>query len=87
MRYFVWALRLIVFVAVLMFALKNTNPVQGQFLRRLHHARCPAHRRSMLHYFRGRRDFRPAVDRTRRHAAAGAKPCACARNWTVCRPR
>ncbi|OZI61525.1 LapA family protein [Bordetella genomosp. 11] len=31
MRYFVWALRLIVFVAVLMFALKNTNPVQVNF--------------------------------------------------------
>lgn len=31
MRYLVWALRLIVFVAVLMFALKNTNPVQVNF--------------------------------------------------------
>ncbi len=31
MRYFVWALRLIVFVAVLMFALKNTDPVAVAF--------------------------------------------------------
>lgn len=31
MRYFVWALRLIVFVAVLMFALKNTAPVAVSF--------------------------------------------------------
>jgi uncharacterized integral membrane protein len=31
MRYLVWALRLIVFVAVLMFALKNTNPVAINF--------------------------------------------------------
>jgi uncharacterized integral membrane protein len=31
MRYFVWALRLIVFIAVLMFALKNTNPVAINF--------------------------------------------------------
>jgi putative membrane protein len=31
MRYLVWALRLIVFVAVLMFALKNTEPVAVNF--------------------------------------------------------
>jgi lipopolysaccharide assembly protein A len=31
MRYLVWALRLIVFVVVLMFALKNTNPVAIHF--------------------------------------------------------
>ncbi|KDD16222.1 lipopolysaccharide assembly protein LapA domain-containing protein [Bordetella bronchiseptica] len=31
MRYLVWALRLLVFVAVLMFALKNTNPVAVTF--------------------------------------------------------
>jgi lipopolysaccharide assembly protein A len=31
MRYLVWVLRLVVFVAVLMFALKNTNPVQVNF--------------------------------------------------------
>ena len=31
MRYFVWALRLIVFIAVLMFALKNTAPVAVAF--------------------------------------------------------
>lgn len=31
MRYFVWALRLIVFLAVLLFALKNTNPVSVTF--------------------------------------------------------
>ncbi len=31
MRYIVWALRLIVFVAVLMFALKNTAPVVVAF--------------------------------------------------------
>jgi uncharacterized integral membrane protein len=31
MRYFVWALRLIVFIAVLMFALKNTAPVVVNF--------------------------------------------------------
>ncbi len=31
MRYLVWALRLIVFVAVLMFALKNTDPVKVVF--------------------------------------------------------
>ena len=31
MRYLVWALRLIVFVAVLMFALKNTDPVGVTF--------------------------------------------------------
>jgi putative membrane protein len=31
MRYLVWALRLVIFVAVLMFALKNTNPVQVTF--------------------------------------------------------
>ena len=31
MRYLVWALRLLVFVAVLMFALKNTNPVEVRF--------------------------------------------------------
>ena len=31
MRYFVWALRLIVFLAVLLFALKNTNPVAVTF--------------------------------------------------------
>src|SRR5690606_22184379 len=31
MRYFVWALRLLVFVAVLMFALKNTDPVAVKF--------------------------------------------------------
>ena len=31
MRYLVWALRLIVFIAVLMFALKNTGPVAVSF--------------------------------------------------------
>lgn len=31
MRYLVWALRLIVFVVVLMFALKNTAPVAVEF--------------------------------------------------------
>jgi uncharacterized integral membrane protein len=31
MRYLVWALRLIVFIAVLMFALKNTDPVSVIF--------------------------------------------------------
>ena len=31
MRYLVWALRLLVFVAVLMFALKNTDPVTVRF--------------------------------------------------------
>jgi uncharacterized integral membrane protein len=31
MRYFVWALRLIVFLAVLLFALKNTNTVSVIF--------------------------------------------------------
>lgn len=31
MRYFIWALRLLVFVAVLMFALKNTDPVTVRF--------------------------------------------------------
>src|SRR3546814_3983332 len=31
MRYFVWALRLLVFIAVLMFALKNTDPVVVKF--------------------------------------------------------
>ncbi len=31
MRYIVWALRLVVFVAVLMFALKNTGPVAVAF--------------------------------------------------------
>ena len=31
MRYFVWALRLVVFIAVLMFALKNTDPVAIKF--------------------------------------------------------
>ncbi len=31
MRYFVWALRLVVFIAVLMFALKNTAPVAVAF--------------------------------------------------------
>ena len=31
MRYLVWALRLLVFVAVLMFALKNTDPVGVTF--------------------------------------------------------
>jgi putative membrane protein len=31
MRYLVWALRLLVFIAVLMFALKNTNPVAINF--------------------------------------------------------
>ncbi|WP_144639006.1 lipopolysaccharide assembly LapA domain-containing protein [Bordetella genomosp. 13] len=31
MRYLVWALRLLVFVAVLMFALKNTEPVAVKF--------------------------------------------------------
>ncbi|ARP95729.1 LapA family protein [Bordetella genomosp. 13] len=31
MRYLVWALRLLVFVAVLMFALKNTQPVEVTF--------------------------------------------------------
>ena len=31
MRYLVWALRLLVFVAVLMFALKNTDPVAVKF--------------------------------------------------------
>ncbi|WP_233237719.1 lipopolysaccharide assembly LapA domain-containing protein [Bordetella sp. LUAb4] len=31
MRYLIWALRLIVFVVVLMFALKNTNPVAVNF--------------------------------------------------------
>ncbi len=31
MRYVVWALRLVVFVAVLMFALKNTGPVAVAF--------------------------------------------------------
>ena len=31
MRYLVWALRLLVFVAVLMFALKNTEPVAVTF--------------------------------------------------------
>lgn len=31
MRYLVWALRLVIFVAVLMFALKNTQPVDVTF--------------------------------------------------------
>lgn len=31
MRYAVWALRLLVFIAVLMFALKNTQPVAVNF--------------------------------------------------------
>ncbi|MAK54476.1 MAG: hypothetical protein CML17_01265 [Pusillimonas sp.] len=31
MRYIVWALRLIIFVVVLLFALKNTNPVDVGF--------------------------------------------------------
>jgi putative membrane protein len=31
MRYFVWALRLIVFIVVLLFALKNTEPVDVKF--------------------------------------------------------
>jgi len=31
MRYLVWALRLLVFIAVLMFALKNTDPVVVKF--------------------------------------------------------
>lgn len=31
MRYLVWALRLLVFLAVLMFALKNTDPVTVRF--------------------------------------------------------
>jgi len=31
MRYLIWALRLLVFVAVLMFALKNTGPVVVNF--------------------------------------------------------
>ncbi|GAA5233475.1 LapA family protein [Verticiella sediminum] len=31
MRYLIWALRLLVFVAVLMFALKNTDPVTVRF--------------------------------------------------------
>jgi putative membrane protein len=31
MRYFVWALRLLIFVVVLMFALKNTEPVKVNF--------------------------------------------------------
>jgi uncharacterized integral membrane protein len=31
MRYLVWALRLLIFVAVLMFALKNTDPVGVTF--------------------------------------------------------
>lgn len=31
MRYIVWALRLIIFVVVLLFALKNTNPVDVRF--------------------------------------------------------
>jgi len=31
MRYLVWALRLLVFVAVLMFAVKNTGPVAVNF--------------------------------------------------------
>lgn len=31
MRYLVWAMRLIVFLAVLLFALKNTNPVAVTF--------------------------------------------------------
>lgn len=31
MRYLVWALRLLVFIAVLMFALKNTDPVTVRF--------------------------------------------------------
>ncbi|MVW72343.1 MULTISPECIES: lipopolysaccharide assembly protein LapA domain-containing protein [unclassified Bordetella] len=31
MRYLIWALRLLVFVVVLMFALKNTGPVEVNF--------------------------------------------------------
>ncbi|WP_459617993.1 LapA family protein [Bordetella sp. 2513F-2] len=31
MRYLVWALRLLVFIAVLMFAVKNTDPVEVKF--------------------------------------------------------
>lgn len=31
MRYLVWALRLLVFIAVLLFALKNTEPVTVRF--------------------------------------------------------
>jgi len=31
MRYLVWALRLLVFIAVLMFALRNTGPVNVNF--------------------------------------------------------
>jgi len=31
MRYLIWALRLLVFIAVLMFALKNTGPVAVNF--------------------------------------------------------
>jgi uncharacterized integral membrane protein len=31
MKYLIWVLRLVVFIAVLMFALKNTNPVAVTF--------------------------------------------------------
>lgn len=31
MRYLIWALRLLVFIVVLMFALKNTGPVEVNF--------------------------------------------------------
>lgn len=41
MRYFVWALRLIVFVAVLLFALQNTNPVSVKFMDGLAIANVP----------------------------------------------
>ncbi len=41
MRYLVWALRLIVFVVVLMFALKNTDPVTIAFFGDLSIANIP----------------------------------------------
>ncbi len=31
MRYFIWALRLVIFLVVLLFALKNTQPVSVKF--------------------------------------------------------
>jgi len=46
MRYLVWVLRLLVFVIVLLFALKNTEPVQVSFFRRAYYSRRSADRRN-----------------------------------------
>ena len=84
MRYLVWALRLLVFVAVLMFALKNTNPVEVRFYADYVVQDVPLIVVMLVVFVLGALFGLlltvPAAMRRRR------EPCACAANSTACRP-